>query len=148
MDRFEKLGRFVSDRMQTPFAWGDDANDCVSYPLAGLEAQGVPVRDVLGLRGWKTELGALRAMTAFVGRSSAPLMDCMDRAAAMAGAYRVPFGFQRRGDVAVWPTDCRFGGQCGLIFPNASGDVTTPGPNGLVFARLDRCALIYRFGEV
>lgn len=145
MDRYEKLARFIEARRRTPFAWGLHENDCVSFALAGLEAQGVVIIDRLDLPGWTTRLGAIRAVRAFAGHKRADLKEAVNFAAFLADGYKIPRGVQRRGDVAVWPHQDALGGQCGLIYPGSGGEAVTPGSDGLVFQDLPEEALIWRF---
>lgn len=86
----EALSRYLAARHSQPFAWGRDANDCVSFALGAVEAQrGDQLRQ--GLPNWKTERGARRVLARLGGLEAA--VDGVLTSVAPA--------FARRGDIAL-----------------------------------------------
>jgi hypothetical protein len=67
---YEGLLRYLAQRSRTPFAWGRDANDCVSHMLGALEAQGTPL-DPATLPAWSSERGAARVLARLGGLEAA-----------------------------------------------------------------------------
>lgn len=55
---YDALLGFLAERRGMPFAWGRDANDCVSFAAGAVKAQ--TGQDVLGRHVWTSRLGALR----------------------------------------------------------------------------------------
>lgn len=86
----EALSRYVASRHAQPFAWGREANDCVSFALGAVEAlRGDRLRH--GLPNWTTERGARRVLARLGGLE-----------AAVSGILSpVAPAFARRGDVAL-----------------------------------------------
>src|SRR5438128_66589 len=62
---------FLDGRATTPHAWGDAANDCISFTAAAVEAQtgDNPIRRA-GFR-WSTERGATRLLRRLGGKAAA-----------------------------------------------------------------------------
>lgn len=87
---YEGLLRYLAQRSRTPFAWGREANDCVSHMLGALEAQGAPI-DPATLPAWSSERGAVRVLARLGGLE-----------AALSKWLRpIPPAMAQRGDVAV-----------------------------------------------
>ncbi len=142
-DRFEALDRLVVARRSMAFDWV--THDCVRFPFAVIEALGFQSPfDVLSLRGWGTELGALRAVRDFAGPVPAPLEVCAEKLCAAYGAFPVARGFQSRGDLVFCPSDDRFGGFCGVIYPSASGEFCAAFRDGLIWQSLPARARVFR----
>jgi len=107
---------FLSARMRAPFAWGRNANDCVSFALAAAKAQ--TGREVLGDGvDWRTARGAARVLRRLGGLEAA--VDGCLPAIAVAKA--------RRGDVALVDTAT---GPALMIVEGVT--LVGPGPNGLI----------------
>lgn len=123
------LARFLDARMRTPFAWGDRANDCVSYADLAAQAQGYAsfVR-ALGVN-WTTARGAARVLRRLGGLE-----------AAVDGALRaVPPARAMRGDVGL--VAGLPGGLAGASLVVIEGQtVSGPGPAGRII--LPRAALL------
>lgn len=85
------LLRLIAERQAMPFAWGSEANDCVSFAANAVRAQ--TGRDVLKpLKAkWSTELGAAKTLARLGGLEAA-----VDRV-----LTPVPLGMARRGDIAM-----------------------------------------------
>lgn len=117
------LADYIAANLSTPFAWG--AWDCVHF-AAGW-AHVVTGRDYLeGMRGWKTEQGAARAIKRAGGLAAA--LDSR--------LNRIHPNLAKDGDVALYK-----GALCLFSGPHIVG----PGPTGLIF--IDRteaeCAWSY-----
>lgn len=74
----QALVRLVDSRQQVPYAWGRDANDCIAFVLAAIEAQtGERVAPDIH---WTSRSGALRVIHAF-GSIEAALDTYLERIA-------------------------------------------------------------------
>lgn len=115
---------FIAERASMPFAWGSEANDCISYAAGAIKAQTGknPLRKAPRLR-WKTEAGAGRV----IGRHGGI------EAAIDARMTPVRPTMAKRGDLALVR-----GVRCVMV---VEGDTLVgPGPNGEV--RLPRAAMV------
>jgi hypothetical protein len=119
----EALAGFLAGRLAMPFAWGREANDCVGFVLAAIEA--LSGHDVLPGVTWTTERGAARVIRRLGGLERA--VDARLRPIAPAAALR--------GDVAAI-ADERFG--VSLLIVEGSSLV---GPGGRGLKRLPRSAM-------
>lgn len=67
---YNALVAYLHARMRAPFAWGRDANDCISFAAGAARAQ--TGRDPLqGLSNWTTQRGALRVLAQYGGLEAA-----------------------------------------------------------------------------
>ena len=99
-----------------PFSWG--ANDCCAFGADACVAMGLddPMR---GLRGYKTEQGALKKLAKLGGDLRSLVGERLPE---------TPVSLAGRGYVALIPHDSFFGGMIGLVL----GDrIVAPGPSGL-----------------
>jgi hypothetical protein len=145
MINFEALDRYVMARLRTPFAWGREENDCVSYALGALEACGRDLAALEGIGNWSTKRGAVRALRRFAGQSDGMMWSAFQRVADLLRGREVPRGFQRRGDIVFYPSGDDLGGAIGVIYPGPQGELSAPGETGLIFQRLPEGARIFRF---
>lgn len=74
-----------------PFAWGRDANDCVSFGLGAVEAQTGRTDLRHRLPNWRTETGARRVLARIGGLEAA--VDSV--------LTSVPLAHAQRGDIAL-----------------------------------------------
>jgi hypothetical protein len=112
---------FLAERGDKPFAWGRDANDCVSFQLASVLA--LTGRDLSGrMPRWSSEATAKRALARLGGLE-----------AAVDGLLRpVSIGHAQRGDVAGVRNE-----NGDLLLMSVEGHTLVgPGPKGL--KRVDR----------
>ncbi|MDR7232300.1 hypothetical protein J2X45_003406 [Caulobacter sp. BE264] len=110
------LVAFLAARMRAPFAWGREANDCVSFAAAAALVQ--TGRDVLPADvTWRSARGAGRVLRRLGGLEAA--VDAQLPTIAPAKA--------RRGDVALVETRT---GPALMIFEGAA--LVGPGPTGLM----------------
>lgn len=117
------LHAFIGARHAQPYEWGREANDCVGYVLAAVEAM-TGVRIAKKAR-WKDSKGALRAIAKYGSLEAA--FD--------AHFERVPPALALRGDIAGVP-DEEFG-----IHPAIIEGVTLVGPGERGNRRLPRSAM-------
>lgn len=67
---YNALVAYLDARMRAPFAWGRQANDCISFAAGAAQAQtGGDFLD--GLPNWTTHRGALRVLKRFGGLEAA-----------------------------------------------------------------------------
>jgi hypothetical protein len=107
---------FLAERSAVPFAWGREANDCVSFQLASVRA--LTGRDLSDrMPRWSSEATAKRALVRLGGLE-----------AAVDGILRpIPIGHAQRGDVAgVRNRDGDW-----LLMSVEGHTLVGPGPNGL-----------------
>lgn len=84
------LARYLAARQALPFAWGREANDCVSFALGAVEAQtGRRLRS--RLPNWSTQTGARRVLARRGGLE----------AAVSSVLEAIPPAFAARGDIAL-----------------------------------------------
>ncbi|MES2175114.1 MAG: hypothetical protein V4523_14365 [Pseudomonadota bacterium] len=113
------LYRLLSERAAMPFAWGDQANDCVSFAAAAVKAQ-TGKRVKFGGHEWSTAIGAQRVLNKLDGLAAAVASELQDIAPALA----------QRGDIAGVPT--RPGGNDMLLMVVEGDTLVGPGPDGLM----------------
>lgn len=145
MINYEALDRYVTARLRTPFAWGRNANDCVSFALGALEASGRDLAALGEIGNWSTQRGAVRALRRFVRQSDGLMWAGVTKFVELLQGREVSRGFQRRGDIVFYPSEDALGGAIGVIYPGANGELCAPGERGLVFQRLPAGARIFRF---
>lgn len=81
---------YLAGRSTTPFAWGSDANDCVSFAAGAVQAQ-TGVNPLADLGGWATEDEAREVLEGYGGLAAAVNTVLQPVAPALA----------QRGDVAL-----------------------------------------------
>jgi len=118
------LFAYIEARTATPFAWGRDANDCVSFAAQGVKAQTGHHR--LGDLRWGSKAGALRLLARLGGLEAA--ID--------ARFSRLPPALAMRGDIAGIADD-----ELGIRLMLVEGDMLV-GPGALGLRRLKRPAMI------
>jgi len=112
------LYRLLDERAAMPFAWGSDANDCVSFAAACVEAQ-IGKRIRFGGHDWTTAIGAHRILEKLDGLAAAVSSELTEISPA----------FAQRGDVAGVPK--RPGGN-DIVLMIVEGDTLVgPAPHGL-----------------
>lgn len=125
MRDFETLHRYLAARTAQPFAWGREANDCVSFALGAVEV--LTGRAIRGqLPSWTTERGALRALARLGGLAAAVDTVLTPIAPAMA----------QRGDVAM-AENPQTGAQALFVVEGA----TLVGPDASGARRLPRARM-------
>lgn len=123
----EALHRFLAARQTMPFAWGDRANDCVSFTAAAIAAQGG--EDLVADLHWTTEDEAYAALGEAGGIEEAVSSRLSEISPALA----------KRGDVGVIAAGNH------RILTIVEGDTLVgPGPTGL--RRLPRRLLLRAWG--
>ena len=146
-DPYEKLDACLRERMRTPFAWGHDQQDCVSFCFAAVRAfHNRDLHSELGLKGWSTERGACRAIVAFAGRGKSGFERAVVKAFEDLRAVRVTRGFAQRGDLALLAGHEDQPALMGVVYPCAAGRVCAPGEAGLVWHDLAAADRVFRLG--
>lgn len=84
----EELIRYLAERGSLPHEWGSDANDCISFLAAAIEAQ--TGRAQLGRLKWKNERQALTLLKKLGGIEAA--LDARFERIAPAHAHRGDIG--------------------------------------------------------
>lgn len=126
MRNMAALYRLLQERATMPFAWGNDANDCVSFAAAAVCAQtGRKIK--FGGHSWTTALGACRVLDQIGGLAAAVSAELVEIGPA----------FAMRGDIAGVPT--RPGGNDILLMIVEGDTLVAPGESGLM--RMPRSAM-------
>jgi hypothetical protein len=126
----EALIAFLDSRLTMPYAWGSEANDCISFGDGAIVAQ--TGRSALEGERWSNKAGALRVLKRVGGLTTA--LDARFERIALAQAHR--------GDIAGVPADLMLDvaadelaliGLHPMIVEGAT--LAAPGPRGLERAR-------------